>query len=209
MIMTPALYSPHGLVIPRSHEPLPLALHCCAILRCCWLLALGPYNQRMMRHTAMFCFYRDTRRQESIYDLLPLSLSLQRKSTREQNENEAGLCPGTTIHQQCQLFAIVSTKTISLALPILAFKYISILNSSLIFHNFKATHSTLAVKSKSTAKSSKNAFHQLPSGRWSDHDHNHHRCSAKELESRNVSTVYSCQPDPYKQGYGSGQCHCR
>ena len=39
--MTPAPYSPHGLVVPRSYEPLPLALQRRAFLPC-WFLALGP-----------------------------------------------------------------------------------------------------------------------------------------------------------------------
>ena len=41
MIMPPAPYSPHGLVVPRSYEPLPLALHCCALYHVGFFV-LGP-----------------------------------------------------------------------------------------------------------------------------------------------------------------------
>ena len=130
MIMTPAPYSPHDLVTPWSHEPLRLALHCCAVLRCCWLLALGPYSQRLTRYSASIATQGLCVRQENFDNPVPLSLSLQRKSIRENNENGLELCPGTTIYQQCHYSLLCQQRQISNnALVQPSYKFLSLLPS--------------------------------------------------------------------------------
>ncbi len=107
MIMTPTpRYSPHDLVTPWSHEPLPLALPCCAFLQC-WsavpftVLVLGvrPYKSVSdMTHRVVLDLLSTTRKVRGGFS--PLSFPQQENTWGEDDEG-AMLCPGTKTHLQC------------------------------------------------------------------------------------------------------------